>query len=277
MKHEKTIDEFCSIFAGAIDEKVLQESLCAISAPIPYKGLVFYPVKARYYQFFSIVSSVLHSTKYDSGLPQCMGMNMLQFLFYESEDGSISNAKMYLPLLQILLETCLQISHLDEDGNENIEFWQDGKKCFIKIMGVNYDYKDYEKMRELIAKQNAIELVDYTIHPDVRKLIEEKKRLRAATNGTKIGTFEELVDSLMVVTGQPEEFILDLPIRRFINLIQRYDIVLSYELTTLLSPYIDKKDKGKTIKWNGTIPKEDYFYSNVQKASALENKLKSIQ
>lgn len=277
MRHEKTIEEFCSIFEGAIDEKVIQDSLCAISQPIQYKGLTFYPVKVKYYQFFSIVSSVLHTTKYDSKLPQCMGMNMLQFLFYESEDGKISNAKAYLPLLQILLETCLQIPHFDDDGEENIIFWRDGKKCFMKIMGVDYNYKDYEAIRELIAKQNGVELVDYTIHPDVRKLIEEKKRLRAASSGAKVGTFEELIDSIMVVTGQTEEFVLNLPIRRFVNLIQRYDIVLSYELTTLLAPYIDKKDKRNTIKWNGNIPKEDYFYSNVQKASALENKLKSIQ
>lgn len=277
MRHEKTIEDFCSIFEGAIDEKVLQDSLCAISQPVKYKSLTFYPVKAKYYQFFSLVSSVLHTTKYDSGLPQCMGMNMLQFLFYVSDDGKINNAEIYLPLLQILLETCLQIPHLDDKGEETITFYQDGKKCFIRIMGEDYNWKDYENIRLLIAKQNAIELVDYTISPDIRKLIEEKKKFMALSNGSKVGTFEELIDSLMVVTGQTEEYILNLTIRRFINIIQRYDIVLGYELSTLLSPYIDKKDKRNTIKWNGNISKEDYFYSNVQNASALENRLKSVQ
>lgn len=277
MRCEKSIEELCSFFEGIIAEEDMQETLFAVSEPVRYKELTFYPVKVKYYQFFNILSSVFSMTKYDSGIPECMGMNMLQFLFYSDKKKGIDNTLIALPMLQQLLEMCMQIPHWAENGEENIIFWKDGKKCFIKIFGKDYDWKDYETIRELIAKQNGVQLVDYSIHPDVRKLIDEKKKLRAQNSGSKTGTFEELVESLMLASKLSEECILNLTIRRFINLIQRYDIMLDYELYTLLSPYIDKKDKKPLPRWNGKAPQEDYFYSNVQKANALENKLNSIQ
>ena len=274
MECEKSIDELYHIFEDVVPKEDLNECLFAISSPITYKGLKFYPIKVKYYQFFHIVASVFSMTKYDSGLPECMGMNMLQFLFYQNKEKGIDNASLALPLLQILLEMCMRIPTTDENGNDNIVFWQDGKKCFIKIFGVNYDWRDYEEIRKIIAAQNGIELVDYNIHPDVRKLIEEKKKLRAASEENKVGTFEELIDSVMLASGQDEDKVLNLTMRRFINLIQRYDIMLSYELYTQLSPYIDKKDKKGIVRWNGAIKKDNDYKSHLVRASDLEDKIK---
>lgn len=274
MECEKSIDELYHIFDGVVPKEDLNECLFAISSPITYKGLKFYPIKVKYYQFFHIVASVFSMTKYDSGLPECMGMNMLQFLFHQDKEKGIDNASVALPLLQILLEMCMRIPSVDEDGNENILFKRDGKKCYIEIFGTRYDWQDYEEIRKIIAEQNGIELVDYNIHPDIRKLIEEKKKLRAQSAENKIGTFEELIDSVMLASGQDEEKVLNLTIRRFINLIQRYDIMLTYELYTQLSPYMEKKDKHGIVRWNGAIKKDNDYKSHLVKASDLENKLK---
>ena len=274
MECEKSIDELYQIFEGVVPKENLNECLFAISNPVTYKGLKLYPIKVKYYQFFHIVSSVFSMTKYDSGLVECMGMNMLQFLFYQNPEKGVDNASVALPLLQILLEMCLRIPSQDENGNDNIIFWKDGKKCFIKIMGEDYDWKDYEEIRTIIAEQNSIELIDYNIHPDIRKLIEEKKKFRAQSAENKVGTFEELIDSIMLASGQDEDKILNLTIRRFINLIQRYDIMLSYELYTQLSPYLDKKDKKGVVRWNGAVKKDNDYKSHLVKASDLEKKIK---
>ena len=277
MECEKSIDELYHIFEKTIPKENLNDCLFAISSPITYKELKFYPIKVKYYQFFNIVASVFSMTKYDSGLPECMGMNMLQFLFYQDKEKGIDNASVALPLLQILLEMCMRIPTFNDEGKENIYFWRDGKKCYMNIFGKDYNWQDYEEIRKIIAAQNGIELVDYTIHPDVRKLIEEKKRLRAASEENKVGTFEELIDSIMLASGQSEDAVLNMTVRRFINLIQRYDIMLSYELYTQLSPYIDKKDKKGIVRWNGAIKKDNDYMSHLVKASDLEDKFKKIQ
>lgn len=278
MKCEKSIGELSEFFQKniGVSENDVQETLFAISEPVRYKGLTFYPVKVKYYQFFNVLASVFSMTKYDSGIPECMGMNMLQFLFYQDLEKGIDIASVALPLLRELLEMCMLIPALNEKGKENIEFIKNGKKCFIRIFGREYDWKDYEAIRQLIAKQNSIQLVDYKIHPDIRKKIDEAKRLRAQSNGNTVGSFEELIESVMLASGLSEEYVLNLTIRRFFNLIQRYDIMLDYKMYTLLSPYIDKKNKMSIPRWNGKAKKEDYFHDNVQRASDLEKKLKSI-
>ena len=117
---------------------------------------------------------------------------------------------------------------------------------------------------------------DYTIHPVIRRMLEEKEKLLAKINKNKVGSFEELVDSLMIVSGFSEDYIHDLTIRRFTNLLRRYEIVSTYELGTLLSPNMEKKDRESILSWNSPIPKNSQFTDKVQKLSDLENQIKKI-
>jgi len=272
MEWDKKLYELYEKFGKGED---LNPVFLATNMPIPYKDLMIYPVKTLYYMFFHTLAQVFFTTKYDSGLPECMGMNMLQFLFYQNQEKGVDNPQQYLPMLECLLCLCLQISELDEKGNHNIGFYKRDKKCFIAICGKEYNWQDYEKLRTIIAEQNSIELIDYKIHPDIRKKILEKDKLLAKQNKRKIGSFEELVDSLMLAGGYSEEYILNLPIRRFTNLLQRYDIMKHYDLMTILSPNLEKKDRENILRWNGACPKQDQFKDKVQNAAEIEKAINS--
>lgn len=242
----------------------------SINKPMPYKELLIYPVKTIYYMIFHIFAECFFANKYDSGLPECMGMDPLQFLFYQDFSKGVDNADKYLPLLQELLLLCLQLPKKDEKGQDTVKFVQDGKKCFIIIQGVKYDWKDFEKIRDIICEQNSITLPDFKIHPDIRKKLEEKDKLLAKSNKQKIASFEELIDCLMLAGHFEEDYILELPIRRFNNLLQRYGIMKDYELSTILSPNMEKKDREKIKSWISAIPKKDQYFSKVTNITDIE-------
>ena len=248
----------------------------SLQFPMPYKDLTLYPVKTYNYMVFHTLAQVFFKHKYDAGLPECMGMNHLQFLMYENPSKGIFNAQQYVPQLTLLLQMCLHWEDTNEAGKERIKFVKDGKKCYIYFDDKRYDWQDFENIKTIICEQNCIELPDYTIHPDIRRKLEEKEKLLAKINKNKVGSFEELVDSLMIVSGFSEDYIHDLTIRRFTNLLRRYEIVSTYELGTLLSPNMEKKDRESILSWNSPIPKNNQFTDKVQKLSDLENQIKKI-
>jgi hypothetical protein len=244
--------------------------------PVPYKDLFIYPVKTIYYMFFHSLAECFFVNKYDSGLAECMGMNPLQFLFYQDLSKKIDNANNYLPRLEFLLLMCLQKPEFDNSGEKTIKFIEKGKKQLISIDGKLYDWKDFEKMRDIICEQNCIELPDWKIHPDIRKKLKEKDELMARINKRKIASFEELIDCLMLASGYTEEYILNLSIRRFTNLLRRYDIMKNYELMTILSPNMEKKDRDNILSWNSAIPKQDQYFSKVTNLAEIEKKVNGI-
>ena len=247
-----------------------------LNAPVPYKDLFIYPVKALYYNVFMSLASCFFANKYDSGIRECMGMNSLQFLFYQDEKNGINNAQTYLPLLEQLLLMCLH-KECNTNGKQTIDFIRkDKNKCFILIDGKQYDWKDFEAIRDIICEQNCIELPDYKIHPDIRKKIKEKEDLLNRVNESKPAPFGELVDCLMLIGHFSEEDVLNLPIRRFVNLLKRYNIIKSYELMTILSPNIKDRDREKIMSWISAMPKKDQYFSKVQKLSEIENKIGDI-
>lgn len=244
--------------------------------PIPYKNLFIYPVKTIYYIFFHTLAECFFINKYDSKIDECMGMNPLQFLFYRNSDKGIDNAMNYLPLLEHLLLMCLNKSQTMENGKRTIEFVEKNKKQFIRIENKDFGWRDFEKIRDIICEQNCIQLPDWKIHPDIRKKLKEKDELMARINKQKIASFEELIDCLMLASGYSEEYILNLSIRRFTNLLKRYDIMKNYELMTILTPNMDKKDREKIMSWNCAIPKQDQYLSKVTNLSEIEKQISGM-
>jgi len=248
----------------------------SINQPVPYKDLFIYPVKTIYYMFFHFLAECFFVSKYDSGIDECMGMNPLQFLYYQDLNKKIDNANNYLPYLELLLLMCLQKSEISDDGKKTIEFIKKDNKQFIRIDSQLYNWKDFEKIREIICEQNCIKLPDWKIHPTIRKKLKEKDELLNRINKRKIGSFEELVDCLMITSGFSEEYILNLSIRRFTNLLKRYDIMKNYELMTILSPNMEKRDREKILSWNSAIPIQDQYFSKITNLAEIERTVSGI-
>lgn len=254
-------------------DKTFLDIFYGVNAPIPYKDLFIYPVQTLYYAIFHSFATCFFANKYDSGIRECMGMNSLQFLFYQNFKDGIDNAQMYLPLLEQLLLMCLHKEPF-ANGKKTIDFIQrDKNKCFILIEGKQYDWKDFEAIRDIICEQNCIELPNYKIHPDIRKKLKEKEDLLNRINKKKVASFEELIDCLMLAGHYSEDYILNLSIRRFTNLLKRYDIMKTYELMTILSPNMKQRDIENIPSWISAMPKQDQYFSKIQNISEIQNQI----
>lgn len=264
------------IYKKCACNKELDKMFYSTGQPILYKKLLIYPVKTIYYIPFHLFCSCFFVNKYDSGIEECMGLNSLQFLFYQNVGKNIDNASIYLPLLEMLLLICLQKEEKNEDGEKTIRFMQDGKKCFIIIDNEKYNWKDFEKIRDIICEQNCVELPNYKIHPDIRKKLKEKDEILSNTNKYKVASFEGLLDCLMLAGHFSEDEVLDLSIRRFTNLLKRYDVMKNYDLLTLLVPNMDPKDRQNIMPWNSEIVKKDQYYSKITNIADIEKKIGDI-
>lgn len=269
-EHYDKLFEYYSLFNK---DESFRTVFYSVNSPIPYKDLVIYPVQTMFYMIFHTFAQCFFASKYDSGIAECMGYNSLQFLFYQNKDKGVDNANTYLPSLEHLLLLCLR-KPATIDGKKTIDFIQrDKNKCYIVIEGKEYDWKDYEVIRDIICKQNSVELPDYSIHPDIRRKLKEKEDLLARVNKTKIASFEELIDCLMLAGHFEEEYILNLPIRRFNNLLNRYDIMKNYELMTILSPNMEKKDREKIASWISAMPQKDQYFSKITNINEIQKNM----
>lgn len=265
-------------------ENEIQETFFELHLPVKYKELTFYPIKTAYLRVFGILSSVFFFSKYDSKLPEVMGLTNLQFLGYQNPTKGIDNASVCLPLLEALLLLCMNrfddflALSKGEYKEHFILFLKDDKgKLKIRIGGKDYNWKDYDAIKDIICRQNSVELPDYRIHPDIRKKLEEKDKLLSNSAQNKIGSFEELVDALMVITHFSEEQIYNFSIRRFKNLLKRYDIITSYKLMTILSPDLEKKTREKIIPWNAAMPDTESYLSKVSKLEDITSSLGGVE
>lgn len=282
MEIEKDYENLCELYKKFGSLKDFDDVFYSTDSPMPYKNLKIYPVKTIYYMFFHILVDCFFVNKYDSKVAKCIGMNPLQFLFFEGkiktiDDREIDNVSQYcLPLLKELLLMCLRLKDKNDKGFDTINFIIEENKYYMVINGDKYDWKDFERIRDIICEQNCVELPDLKVHPAIRKKLKEKDLLLAKCNKNKVATFEELVDSLMLAGKFSQDYVLNLSIRRFTHLLERYDIMKHYDLYTILSPNMDKKDREKILSWNSQTPRKDTYLDKVTSLGEIEKSIGNV-
>lgn len=256
-KLKEYIDRFTSDFKK-VDENPMLDISCAFDMPIQYKGLTLYPVQIKFHPFFSMFVSCLTMDKNHTGDFNIVSMSYLKYLYYLAWEKKQSE---YLLLLKELLLLCTRLDAEFEDDNgnkhETIDFITDEKgRPKIQILNNLYNEKDFQKIREIICVQNDVGLPNDKIHSDIQKAIDFAAELDKKTNGDKICSLESLINALSVACGIDEKILRDKSIRKIINMLERYEILSSYQLQTILSPNMDEKGRKKITHWLSETKKQ---------------------
>lgn len=238
--------------------------------PVPYKGLLFYPVKMRDYFIFSVTLSSLMLEKTSDPDPlKTIPMTYLQYLFYKNN----SENKLIF-MLDGLLRICLRKI---ESKNFEIKYAQnrDSGKPEIIISGKAYTSNDFDKIRELIAKQNGISLPNERIQKNVRDAMEQARKYKQKISGNKIADLEDQMIALSVYTGLPIDTIYEMTVRKFKRYIERADHMMRQEayLSAEMSGMVTFKDKNTIKSWLADIEKEEEYADVSMDLDSLKSKV----
>lgn len=249
--------------------------------PIEYRGLLFHPVTVENYFLFSVYSTCLvidkNSTKENIGIPY------LDYMFKLLEEDFQKNP--YLIYFDRLLELCLpenKDSFTIDTSNGEIEKtslykynYDDKGKAFFILNGEKFYNKDFIEIRDIIATQNMVELIDNTVAKEVRDSLENAKRYKEkhSSGGGKQASLEDIIVSLSVGTGWSFEYIYKLSIRKFLKSIERLDNLIHYKiyLQASMSGMVEFKDKSFIKHWLSNLEKDKYEDVSVDVDTVKEN------
>ena len=222
-----------------------------LDEPVPYKNIKLYPVKVKDHDTFYRSINCLTLEKNSVPDMKILKMSYLEYLYHlHIENKEID----YLLLLDYLLKLCLKL-----DEKEEIEYRFDKSKPVFKIGETVYNSSDFEEIRDIICEQNLIDRPDETIQKEIRDKMEEARLMKARANGNKPAPFEDTILCLVASTNMSLDQVYELPLRKFIKLLQRVDAKLHYQIyqTAALSGMVEFKDKTILRHWMSDLNKEN--------------------
>jgi len=230
-------------------------------SPIPYKKLEIYPVPMKHYYIFNTLATCLLLEKNSITDPatamKAISMSYLEYLFFVSNE---ENKLLYL------LDGLLRLVLKKENEDFSIRFSKnDNNKRVIIVDKEIYDASDFNEIRQIIAKQNMLDLPNEKIQKEVRDNLDEARRFKARLNKSSVAPLEEQLMALSMYSGWKLEEIYELTIRKFILGIRRANhmIMSNIYLTASMSGFVKFKNKDILKGWLADIRVEDE-YSDVK-------------
>lgn len=212
--------------------------------PVPYKSLNIYPCVMREYKDLQIYSSCLLLDKNSIPDVDIISMTYLDYLIHLNKQEAP-----FLMLFAKLLELVLHIPEKEEGEEYFVKFLTKSGKSVFVIDEVEYTSNDFDEIKQIIAKQNDIELIDDSIDKEIRDKMRKSDELRAKTNSFKICNLEDQCVCISIATGIPLNHIYDLTIRKFKKMLSRVDTLIHYKIyqTAVMSGMV--KTKSKIQHW----------------------------
>lgn len=244
--------------------------------PVPLKkDLVLYPVQVDLYFYFHLLVECLLLPHLTSGDIKAISMSYFEYLCYRCIE---KNDMMHIIYLSELLFIVLRKDrkYIDDNGNEQDTVVVDLTHKKLQICGTEISNEEFDFMRKVILEQNAIEVPDETLPPDLVKAFKEKEEFRLKQSRVKMCSFEDQINVVVAQSSYRRDEIMTMTIRSFTRLLTRIDKIMSYEISTLLSPNMEKKDRDKIPHYMESIDtslKERYEkeFTDIQ---SLKEKIK---
>jgi hypothetical protein len=232
--------------------------------PVPYRNIKIYPVRVKDYALFSAYSQCLTIDKNSIPDPNIISMTYLEYIFSIAEN---QEEKPYLLLFDRLLSLCLP----DDNSFENV--MESGKRYGysketekpIFIIGEEiYTSEDFDNIKDIIAQQNMVELIDENISKEVRDSLERAREFKRKLSGIKPASTEDYIISIASVTGWTFEYIYSMSVRKFLKTIRRLDNLIHYKiyLGASLSGMVKFENTDFIIHWLSGLDEDDK-YSDV--------------
>jgi hypothetical protein len=268
--YEKCVE----LFKWFGEKEELYDVFYANDYPIPYKGLLIYPVQVDLYIFFHQLVDCLLLPHLTSGDAKAISMPYFEYLVYLLKE---KRQPQYLwELIQLLL-ICLRMKATDENGRQMIEIVPDGKHYLLRIGNETYDSADFDKIRKIICEQNAVEMPDEKTHPDIVKAMKEVEEYKRKQAKVKICSFEDQINIVVAKSSYKRAECLTMTIRSFTRLLERVDKIMHYEIYTLLSPNLTDEGK-KSIEHYMAAEKtrEERYQENLLDQDEQNQKIMSV-
>lgn len=217
--------------------------------------ILIYPATMNdYIMFHHYGSSLLLEKNTDQNLTfeeklKYISMTYFQYLFFETMDNPES--KPYLFLFDRLLSIVLRDDSFKDFEKSMNRYFHNGDKVYFRINDIIYDSDDFDKIRSIICDANLLEPPDEKISKELRDKIKEAEEFQAKMNNTKMGSLEVQMVCVQISTGMKLGDIYNLPIRKFIKILERVDKKLHYEiyLSASMSGMVEFKDKSILKHW----------------------------
>lgn len=243
-------------------------SYTTFDKPIPYKDLVFYPVKVKNYEEFLFYASALMIEKNSIKDPvlaiKAISMKYLDWM-YEISTKDNNLITLFDGLLRLVLnkKDSQMEYNIDKSGN-----------AFFRIENSIYYGEDFDIIRNIIAEQNMLDLPDEKIQKNVREALEEARRFKQKLNKNKMASFEEQMVALSIYMGIEIEKIYEMTVRKFLISIKRANqlIMSNIYLTASLSGFVSFKDKSILKSWIADIDDEDKYADVKMSPDTLQQK-----
>lgn len=234
--------------------------------PVPFKTLLFYPVRMTDYMEFATFSECLTIDKNSIPDAKVISMSYLDYLIFYSTSENLWIAK-----LDRLLRICLKLGKKQSD----ITYMKDDKdRAYLVIKGEIIKSDDFDEIVDIICEQNLVEREDYTIDKTVRDALKEAEEFKNRSGNNKMGGLEDQILCLVASTSLTVEDISNLTIRKFMKLLERVDLKLHYAiyLSATMSGMVTFKDTSFIKHWMSDL-KKDKLNPNLVSKDSIEKKL----
>jgi hypothetical protein len=242
--------------------------------PIPYKNLLFYPVRMMDYLYFGAYSNCLTLDKNSVPDVNVISMNYWDYLCYASNEENP-----YVMWFREMLRICLRKPELQ------MKVLVEGKSCVFELdVGVvvengeerksfvRFNNQDFDVIKEIVVSQNLVEVPDENIQKEVRDAMEEARKLRAK-NGDQSAGIEILMGCLVAASSLKYEDVYQLTIRKFHQLIDIVNRKMNYQIytTASMSGFVEFKDKSILKHWMSEFKKNKL--DEVMEYDSIKNKI----
>lgn len=231
--------------------------------PIVYKGITLYPVNCENVLDFN---KFVHAMLYDP-LRYPTEISTLPRLYFLTDilnhDAEYWNNN---PLLgQLIINTMGILKLVLRD--QRFEFPQNekNKKHFLRVwisesQYVDFKYKDFEMIRQIILVQNGVDYDDTFIHEDIRQWIEEQEN----ADKTPKMDIEDSIEAYMIITKCCDmNEIKQVPLRTFNRVLEKAFSREQY-CGVLSNPMFDGKIKHWATEDNRDNSLFDKYFKEVK-------------
>lgn len=244
--------------------------------PVPFKeDLLLYPVQVDLYYCFHLLVECLLLPHLTSGDVNAISMSYFEYLLYLCEKKNDITHIIYLSQL-LLIVFRKEDKFTDINNNIKSSISIDFKNKKLKICDIEVTHDEFDFIRKTILEQNAIEIPDETLPPELVKAFKEREEFRLKQSKMKMCSFEDQINVVVAKSSYRRDEIMTMTIRSFTRLLTRVDKIMAYEISTLLSPNMDKKDRDKIPHYmeNTDSTLKERYEKEFTDMDSLKNKVK---
>lgn len=254
-------------------EKEYEKQL-TFDEPIQYKNMNLYPVTLKDYHNFYRWASCFFLDKDKTANPEIMRMSYFKYLTKTE----------YLYFFILLLQLVTKMDIITEDlkivkKNEALIFscGEDEKgTSFFILDGFKYYSEDFETIKDIICLQNNLDLgSDVIIASEFKDKLDKALQYVNKKNG-EIASLKELISRLVVYAGFKKEYIYELTITTFHDMLDSIDVLMNYTISKTGEASGMVTYKEPIPHWKCKIKKASKYDSVLMDKDTLENKVGQV-